>query len=209
MDGRGLHLRCTVRLEICEHDGSILTSDSSLAAEWDAQPYGQLSTYRNPLQSISLFVLLDLLGSDGPSIPSYFLPTHWAYRNLASLEKRMRDLSILESKPAHPFLPEADKEPSRFGRNFIGDDHVPFMSRGVDILHMIPSPFPDVWHKLEDDGEHLDLPTCRDWSRLVTAFAVEWMECSEHMPKRKATRAVREPGSGTGTGEKKGKRTEL
>lgn len=190
----------------------VLDADSkhrSLAAEWDSQPYGQMSTYRTPLQSISLFVLLDLLGSGGPTVPSYFLPTHWAYKNMASLEKRMRDLGILESKPASPFLPDSNKEPSRFSRNYVGDDHVPFMHRGVDILHMIPSPFPDVWHKLDDDGEHLDLPTCRDWSRMVTAFAIEWMECSEFMPKLKGTAAAaREAASGTGSGEKS-KRTEL
>ena len=44
-----------------------------------------MSAYRSPLQSISLFVLLDLLGAKGPTIPSYFLPTHWAYRNMAML----------------------------------------------------------------------------------------------------------------------------
>ena len=58
----------------------------------------------------------------------------------------------------------------------IGDDHVPFMARGVDVLHIIPSPFPDVWHRMQDDGEHLDLDTCKDWAVLVTAFAAEWMD---------------------------------
>lgn len=204
LDGEEAFLRWT--------DEDSIYGARSLAAEWDSKPYGQMSTYRTPLQSISLFVLLDLLGSGGPTIPSYFLPTHWAYKNLASLEKRMRDLGILETRPASPFLPDSDKEPNRFSRNYIGDDHVPFMHRGVDILHMIPSPFPNVWHTLEDDGEHLDMPTCRDWSRMVTAFAVEWMECSEYMPKKDgdaATRALRDKaGSGTGSGAKS-KRTEL
>ena len=58
----------------------------------------------------------------------------------------------------------------------IEDDHVPFQARGVDILHMIPTPFPAVWHKITDDGEHLDLATVEDWTKLVTAFAAEWME---------------------------------
>lgn len=164
-----------------------------------------MSTYKTPLQSISLFVLLDLLGNSNPTIPSYFLPTHWAYKNMASLEKRMRDLDILESKPKKPFLPDSDKQPAKFFRAHVGDDHVPFMERGVDILHLIPSPFPiHLWHRMEDDGEHLDLATCRDWAKIVTAFAVEWMEVSEQMPKRVTSAQKR-----TATGHNNGKRTEL
>lgn len=163
-----------------------------------------MSTYKTPLHAISLFVLLDLLGASSPTIPSYFLPTHWAYRNMAELEKRMRDLSILESKPSKPFLPEVDKKASSFGRGYIGDDHVPFMQRGVEILHLIPSPFPThLWHKMEDDGEHLDLETCRDWARIVTAFSMEWLELGNFMPKQ-TKKDVR-----SDTGEAKSKRTEL
>lgn len=125
---------------------------------------------------------------------------------MASLEKRMRDLDLLESKPASPFLPDAEKKASRFSRPFIGDDHVPFMERGVDVLHMIPSPFPShIWHTMNDDGEHLDLPTCRDWSKIVTAFTIEWMECSEFMPKEATAKVAR---SGTSSGHES-KRTEL
>ena len=163
-----------------------------------------MSTYKTPLQAISLFVLLDLLGASDPTIPSYFLPTHWAYKSMASLEKRMRDLSILESAPKKPFLPEIDKKASSFGRGYIGDDHVPFMQRGVEILHLIPSPFPtDLWHKMEDDGEHLDLETCRDWSKIVTAFSMEWLELGGYMPKGT------EKEGRSGTGSEKSKRTEL
>ncbi|CAI9630894.1 unnamed protein product [Alternaria burnsii] len=59
---------------------------------------------------------------------------------------------------------------------FVQDDHVPFMARGVEILHMIPTPFPRVWHTIEDDGEHLDMDTVEDWTKLVMAFTAEWME---------------------------------
>ncbi len=30
----------------------------------------------------------------------------------------------------------------------IEDDQTPFVERGVPVLHMIPWPFPDCWHKL-------------------------------------------------------------
>lgn len=150
-----------------------------------------MSTFRTPLNSIELFVLLDLLGSKAPSVPSYFKTTHWAYKNMAGIERRLRGLGAFKSSPNHPknvakrknkkpraepqFLPEAGKTGGFMG-GFVEDDHIPFMARGVEILHMIPSPFPNVWHLMEDDGEHLDGDTVEDWARLVTAFMAEWME---------------------------------
>lgn len=172
----------------------------SLAAHWEKHYYPSpfVSTFKTRLSSISLFVLLDLLGSPRPSIPSYFLPTHWAYEKMASIEQRMRDLGILETKPKGNFLPDSDKKTSSFSaRSGIADDHLPFMRRGVDILHLIPSPFPGVWHKMDDDGEHLDLPTVRDWARIVTAFTAEWLDLKGHMPELPAPR------------DKRGLRTEL
>lgn len=74
------------------------------------------------------------------------------------------------------FLYEAEKSTHRFLGGRIGDDHVPFMERGVEVLHIIPNPFPRVWHQPEDDGVHLDMDTVEDWTKLVTAFAAEWME---------------------------------
>lgn len=69
------------------------------------------------------------------------------------------------------------------GRGFVGDDHVPFMARGAEVLHLIPSPFPEVWHRMEDDGAHLDIPTVRDWARIVTAFTMEWMDVQKTEPQ--------------------------
>ncbi|KAA8577073.1 hypothetical protein EYC84_007081 [Monilinia fructicola] len=127
----------------------------ALAETWESTPHAALSNYRNPLDSIALFLLLDLLGHDKPNIPSYFETTHWAYKGLATIENRLR---------------------KTWSRS-IKDDHIPFMARGVEVLHMIPAPFPmDVWHHIEDDGEHLDMPTVEDWAKMVTAFVGEWMD---------------------------------
>lgn len=133
-----------------------------------------------------MFVLLDLLGSANPTVPSPFLPTHWAYRAMANIEQRMRQLNLLESSPRAPFLPDSEKQMSTFGRGFVEDDHIPFMRRGVPILHLIATPFPAVWHTMNDDGAHLDMPTVRDWARIVTAFALEWLDMMEVEPKDEA-----------------------
>lgn len=165
-----------------------------------------MSMFRTPLSSISLFVLLDLLGAPNPTIPSYFLTTHWAYKKMANMEKRLRDLNLLEAKARKPFLPDGDKksDDSRGWKFGMQDDHIPFMHRGVDILHMITNPFPDVWHKLEDDGEHLHMPTTRDWAKIVTAFTAEWMELGGHLPQIASKREKR-----SATAALEGERTEL
>lgn len=157
-----------------------------------------MSTYSRPISSISLFLLLDLLGAKDPRVPSYFKTTHWAYKAMANIELRLRSLYQFKSSPNHPskraystkhskarnqaraeplFLHEAGKtDTARFLGGMVADDHLPFMARGVEVLHMIPTPFPRVWHEVDDDGEHLDLDTVEDWAKLFTAFAAEWMD---------------------------------
>ncbi|KAG7111108.1 Glutaminyl-peptide cyclotransferase like protein [Verticillium longisporum] len=169
-----------------------LYGSRALAESWETQVHPAMSTYKSPINSISLFLLLDLLGAKNPRIPSYFPTTHWAYQNMAKIEGRMRKLGIIESIDSQPFLPESHKEHSQFRRGFVEDDHVPFMARGVEILHMIPTPFPPQWHKMEDDGEHLDIPTVRDWTRIVTAFTAEWLDIAEYLPKKTEKQLKRE-----------------
>lgn len=106
------------------------------------------------LSGIECLILLDLLGSPQPFIRSYFIDTAWLFDALASAEKRLGDSGAFtyENNLGMP----KDKWRSYFqtrsnnGINygFIGDDHVPFMHRGVSVLHLIPEPFPSVWHKL-------------------------------------------------------------
>jgi glutaminyl-peptide cyclotransferase len=48
----------------------------SLAKEWDNSLHVVMSIYKIKLESISLFVLLDLLGLKDPIIPTYFKPTY-------------------------------------------------------------------------------------------------------------------------------------
>lgn len=112
---------------------------------------------------------------------------------------RLRSLGLLQSKPDNPFLPESNKDSNNFQAPWgVQDDHIPFMARGVEILHIIPTPFPRVWHTINDDGEHLDLPTVEDWSRIVTAFVGEWMDLEGYFPpKAQAEAKVKEKRSVT------------
>ena len=107
---------------------------------------------------------------------------------MATVESRLRDMLKLRSKPGRQFLGDFNKLPHLFG-NFIQDDHVPFMARGVEILHIIPTPFPSVWHRMEDDGQHLDLETTDDWAIIVTAFVAEWMDLEGFFPSMSESQA--------------------
>ena len=171
-------------------DQDSLYGSRSLADKWDQEVNPALSTYRTPLASISLFVLLDLLGSKDPNIRSYFPTTHWAYRKFAALEKRFRELRQFKSSPKYRWFRDDSRNEHQLITFGIGDDHVPFLARGVEILHIIDTSswgFPPVWHTLDDNAEHLDMATTEDWSLLVTAFAAEWMELEGYMEIPKAS----------------------
>ncbi|EEH05109.1 glutaminyl-peptide cyclotransferase [Histoplasma capsulatum G186AR] len=173
-----------------------LYGSRALAQAMEDTFYPATSVYKSPLSAISLFVLLDLLGEKDPQIPSHFKTTHWAYQNMATLETRLRQLGLFKSAPSWKkgdklWLPDSEKE--IFFPSGIADDHIPFMRRGVEILHLIASPFPKTWHKITDDAEHLDLNTVEDWSTLLTAFIAEWLELEGVLPKYEGS--VDEPNS--------------
>lgn len=161
----------------------------ALAEHWDNEVNPAMSAFKTPLSSISLFVLLDLLGSKDPAVMSHYQTTHWAYQKMATAEKRLRALKQFKSASGstleEPWLIDGSKNDHQIiSLNSIQDDHVPFLMRGVDILHVIDAAphkgFPKVWHKMDDHGGNLDLPTVDDWSLLVTVFAAEWMELEGH-----------------------------
>lgn len=172
-------------------DEDSLYGARSLAAEMESTFHPATSTYHNQLSSISLFVLLDLLGDRAPRVPSYFKTTHWAYKRLAILEAHFRDLSAFTSS-GKSWFPDFNKDEERWMGGMVQDDHVPFMARGVEVLHLIPTPFPRVWHQMDDDGEHLDMKTVADWSVLITAFAAEWMDLDGFFDVADATKGNKE-----------------
>lgn len=107
------------------------------------------------LAGIEHLILLDLLGATQPLIRSYFLDTAWLFDALASVEHRLGEsgaFTYAEEKGMSPgtwksYFLERSKVQMNYG--YIGDDHVPFIERGVSVLHLIPEPFPHVWHTLK------------------------------------------------------------
>jgi glutaminyl-peptide cyclotransferase len=105
------------------------------------------STPTTPLSTIEHLVLLDLLGAANPRVHSYFPDTGWLFDSLISAETRLRDAGILDAtKLGHSFFrPRTATDRSQ---SYMGDDHLPFLHRGVSVLHLIADPFPTVWHTL-------------------------------------------------------------
>lgn len=102
------------------------------------------------LGGIEHLILLDLLGASNPSIRSYFTDTAWLFDSLASAERRLHESGVLMGLEGPAtfqsfFLPRRGNE---FGHGYIVDDHIPFLRKGVSVLHVIPYPFPGVWHTL-------------------------------------------------------------
>ncbi|POI33738.1 hypothetical protein CIB84_002510 [Bambusicola thoracicus] len=46
---------------------------------------------------------------------------------------------------------------------------------GVPVLHLIPSPFPEVWHTMEDTEENLDQTTIENLSKILQVFVLEYL----------------------------------
>jgi hypothetical protein len=143
------------------------------------------------IDTIEHLVLLDLLGAKSPQIPSYFHPTAWLHDKVRSAQRRLLD--------AKAFWPP--NESSRSGEDWfnghswggIEDDHLPFLAGGVPVLHLIPSPFPRVWHtmgvscsansaqtkteplSLQDDASALDYGTDYGWAMIMRLFVAEYL----------------------------------
>uniref|UniRef100_A0A182NBH9 Glutaminyl-peptide cyclotransferase n=1 Tax=Anopheles dirus TaxID=7168 RepID=A0A182NBH9_9DIPT len=133
------------------------------------------------LKKMDMLVLLDLLGTPEPSFYSFFPETENWYVQLISAERRLDELGHLENYSTSSVSPTQKSvayfKPHSFS-SYIEDDHIPFLRRGVPVLHIIPNPFPDVWHKLEDNADIVDVPTVRNMIRIFSVFVVEYL----HVP---------------------------
>ncbi len=47
---------------------------------------------------------------------------------------------------------------------------------GVNILHLIATPFPDVWHTLMDDESAVDLDTVKKLNMIFRIFVAEYLQ---------------------------------
>ncbi|KAH6918334.1 glutaminyl-peptide cyclotransferase-like protein [Coprinopsis sp. MPI-PUGE-AT-0042] len=158
-----------------------------LAEKWSStyvQPHMKrrlMNEVSTELASIEHLILLDLLGAKQPLLRSYFLDTAWMFDALIDIEERLGASGAFEYGEENAMA--AGKWSSYFRKRnnglqnmgHIGDDHMPFLQRGVSVLHMIADPFPRVWHTLKDDASALDIPTMRRWNLILRVFLAEYL----------------------------------
>ncbi|XP_054470305.1 glutaminyl-peptide cyclotransferase [Anoplopoma fimbria] len=148
-----------------------------LAQKMATTPHPAGATDTNQLHAMDLFVLLDLIGAPGPSFGNQFpSTTHWLSR-LQSIEKRLHSMNQLVDHPNNEqyFWPNVPV-------GHIQDDHIPFLNRGVSVLHLIPSPFPSVWHTFDDNEQNLDRSTIQNLNKIMQVFVLEYLNARPAIP---------------------------
>ncbi|XP_030211839.1 glutaminyl-peptide cyclotransferase [Gadus morhua] len=141
-----------------------------LAQQMESTPHPAGADDTNLLHGIDLFVLMDLIGAPTPRFGSQFSSTSRWLTRLQNIERRLHSMGLLIDHPADvqyfwPNMPVG----------FVQDDHVPFLNRGVRILHLIPTPFPSVWHTFDDNEENLDRSSIQNLNKIIQLFALEYL----------------------------------
>ncbi|CAB1347571.1 unnamed protein product [Coregonus sp. 'balchen'] len=141
-----------------------------LAERMAHTPHPLGSTHTNLLQAVDLFVLLDLLGGPDPLIVNHFDNTARWFDRLIAAEKRLHRQGLLTSHPS---------EQTYFRKDvYLGpvqDDHIPFLHKGVPVLHVIATPFPPFWHTLDDTEENMHRPTVENLTKVLAVFLAEYL----------------------------------
>lgn len=143
-----------------------------------------------------VLVLLDLIGAPNPKFYSFYANTDGLHKSLHDIERSLAKQKLLEGKNLM-FM-------NRPAQGLVDDDHRPFLQESklnlgnsntfnnslicllsspsdVPILHVIATPFPDVWHTPNDNAANLHWPTMRNFNRIFRTFVYEYMQ--RHMQK--------------------------
>lgn len=151
-------------------DTDSLYGSRHLAERMATTPLSAESKHITMLKAVDLFVLLDLLGGPDPLIANHFDNTARWFDRLIAAEKRLHRQGLLAS---HPFEQTYFRKDLYLGP--VQDDHIPFLHRGVPVLHVIATPFPQFWHTLEDTEENMHRPTVENLTKILAVFLAEYL----------------------------------
>lgn len=139
---------------------------------------------------------MDLIGVSDPSFYNYFPQTDKWYKRLVNAEDQLASMQLLaDYSYGLDGYPKQRYFNSQSVYAGIEDDHIPFLKRGnnernefmyleilnkfknlgVPILHLIPSPFPEVWHKQSDNLSALDFNTIANLNKIMRIFVSEYL----------------------------------
>ncbi|XP_067279070.1 glutaminyl-peptide cyclotransferase [Pseudorasbora parva] len=141
-----------------------------LADYMSRTPHPPGSKQTTLLNAVDLLVLLDLIGSPDPMFVNHFENTARWFDRLIAAEKRLHSLGLLTShaKEQIYFMKDVNMGP-------VEDDHLPFLQRGVPVLHMIATPFPSFMHTMEDTADKVHSHTVENLTKVLVVFLAEYL----------------------------------
>lgn len=142
-----------------------------LAQKWNLQSAPSQCSGKNELSRIELFLLLDLIGTADTTFVMYNRQLKHHYEAMQKYEKAYLSKNGLTAA-------QVRRETAFKGRfiplDFVEDDHVPFKQRGVPILSLLASPFPSVWHTVNDNYKAIDYPRTRRILHVLEEFVANY-----------------------------------
>lgn len=143
-----------------------------LARKWESKWFptttGTNFELSREIDRIDVLMLLDLLGAPNPVISNTVgLGATQMFTELPSIEAELRNLGCLATN--------RNIFQGRISYSAVEDDHIPFLKRGVPILHLITVPFPTVWHTARDNEKALDYPTIYHLTSVVRVFVAKYL----------------------------------
>lgn len=128
-----------------------------------------LATYwheNHLLDSIDLFLLLDLIGAPDTNFKLRINSTSSYYQRLVQLEDQLIKTGILKAtRPIYRLEYQQDVE----------DDHKPFLEFDVPVIHLISADYPAVWHLPGDVEERIDYKIAEQANLVLRMFIVEYL----------------------------------
>jgi len=151
-----------------------------LAEKWENEPINSTSSITK-IKSIDVLVLLDLLGTKNPSFINFYKNSEKYFNILSDIEIMLSNQKLLSTSYNNNsvFFSRSDAITDT-PKLFIDDDHRPFLRKNVPILHIIPYPFPNVWHNAADNADALDENTIKDLSLVFKLFVVQQLHLNNY-----------------------------
>lgn len=144
----------------------------NLAKVWEQSPFTYRDVSGTDLDRMDVMVLLDLIGASNPTFMSTQKKTQQHFNRMSRIETDLRRSNSL-SGDHRIFQQQAQY------RAGIEDDHIPFLERGVPILHLIVTPFPSVWHKAGDNANAIDWDDTEDLDKILRVFVAEYLQITQ------------------------------
>jgi len=149
----------------------------NLAKVWEQSPFTYRDVSGTDLDRMDVMVLLDLIGASNPTFMSTQKKTQQHFNRMSRIEADLRRSNSL-SGDHRIFQQQANY------RAGIEDDHIPFLERGVPILHLIVTPFPSVWHKAGDNANAIDWDDTEDLDKILRVFVAEYLQITQPTVQR-------------------------